>query len=143
LRVDKLTLAALQATLEIHRRGCAFEEIPVLRQLTMPPEDIRRRAEQLLARLPSRSSAARAVSIQPVSSASGGGTLPELSLPSWAIAIAGENASDVSRRLRTGEPAVFGRIQDDRVLIDLRTVQPEDEEMLVRRLRELVDRENS
>jgi len=142
LRVDKLTLAALQATLEIHRAGRAFEEIPVLSQLTMPADDIRRRAERLVERLRSQSSAASTISLQQVSSASGGGALPEQSLPSWAIAIADETAGDLSKRLRTGEPAVFGRIQDSRVLIDLRTVQPADEEMLISRLRELVDRKS-
>jgi L-seryl-tRNA(Ser) seleniumtransferase len=140
LRVDKLTLAALQATLEIHRAGRAFEEIPVLNQLAKPADDIRKRAEQLVERLRSPSSVGNMVSVQQVSSASGGGALPEQSLPSWAIVIAGENAGDVSKRLRIGEPAVLGRIQDGRMLIDLRTVQPADEEMLISRLREFVDR---
>jgi L-seryl-tRNA(Ser) seleniumtransferase len=134
LRVDKLTLAALQATLEIHRARRAFEEIPVLRQLATPADEIRTRAEHLAERLRNHTSAAVTISVEEVSSATGGGALPEQLLPSWAIAIAGENAADLSKRLRTGEPAVFGRVQDNRVLIDLRTVPPADDELLMARL---------
>jgi L-seryl-tRNA(Ser) seleniumtransferase len=136
LRVDKLTLAGLQATLEIHRSGRAFEEIPVLRQLTLPAEEIRRRAEQLLARLKAESSTPDSFSLQEVASASGGGALPELSVPSWAIAIAASDADRLARMLRLGEPAVLTRIQEDKLLIDLRTVLPQDEERLAQRLRE-------
>jgi L-seryl-tRNA(Ser) seleniumtransferase len=142
LRVDKLTLAALQATLEIHRAGRAFEEIPVLCQLAAPADDVRRRADALVKRLQPPSSAAETISVQPVSSASGGGALPEQSLPSWALAIEGDNAAELSKRLRTGEPAVFGRIQDQRVLIDLRTVQLADDELLISRLREILEQKS-
>jgi L-seryl-tRNA(Ser) seleniumtransferase len=139
LRVDKLTLAALQATLEIHRAGRAFAEIPVLHQLAMPADDIRTRAEQLAERFRNPTPDANAISVQQVSSASGGGALPEQLLPSWAVSIADENAGELSKRLRTGEPAVFGRIQEGRVLIDLRTVLPVDDELLANRLRQLLD----
>jgi L-seryl-tRNA(Ser) seleniumtransferase len=139
LRVDKLTLAALQATLEIHRAGRAFAEIPVLHQLAMPADDIRTRAEQLAERFRNQTPDANAISVQQVSSASGGGALPEQLLPSWAVSIADENAGELSKRLRTGEPAVFGRIQEGRVLIDLRTVLPVDDELLANRLRQLLD----
>jgi L-seryl-tRNA(Ser) seleniumtransferase len=136
LRVDKLTLAALQATLEIHRSGRAFEEIPVLRQLSLPADEIRARAEQLVERLRTQFSSSVVVSVEPVSSAPGGGALPELSIPSWAIAIACESADDAARQLRMGKPAVFCRVQDGRVLIDLRTVFPEDDKSLMSRILE-------
>jgi len=143
LRVDKLTFAALQATLEIHRAGRAFAEIPVLRQLSLSAEEIRARGERLLARVlagsppPGKCSAGR-VSLVAVDSAPGGGTLPEQTVPSWAIAVAGAvegaSAERMAARLRMGTPAVFGRIQEGRVLVDLRTVMLEDEEALVARL---------
>jgi L-seryl-tRNA(Ser) seleniumtransferase len=136
LRVDKLTLAALQATLEIHRAGRAFEEIPVLRQLSLSADEIRQRAEQLIERLRTHFSSSDVVSVVPVSSAPGGGALPELSIPSWAIAISCESADDAARQLRMGEPAVFCRVQDGRVLIDLRTVFPEDDQSILRRILE-------
>src|SRR5262249_5996235 len=122
LRVDKLTLAALQATLEIHRAGRAFEEVPVLRQLSLSADEIRARAEQLAERLRTHFASSNVVSVEPVSSASGGGALPELSLPSWSIAISCKSTDRTARRLRMGDPAVFGRVHEGRILLDLRTV---------------------
>jgi L-seryl-tRNA(Ser) seleniumtransferase len=138
LRVDKLTLAALQATLEIHRAGRAFTEIPVLRQLALAADEIHERAERLVARLRAESASPGAFAVQAVSSASGGGALPELTVPSWAVAISAPSADRTAKQLRLGEPAVFGRVQDGCVLIDLRTVLPEDDEALVGRLKECV-----
>jgi L-seryl-tRNA(Ser) seleniumtransferase len=132
LRVDKLTLAALQGTLAIHRAGRALAEIPVLRQLTLTAAEIRLRAEQLLQQIQNESHFPAAFALQQVESASGGGALPELTVPSWAIAISSRNADHVSRQLRLGNPAVFARVQEGKVLIDLRTVQPRDEAALSR-----------
>jgi L-seryl-tRNA(Ser) seleniumtransferase len=134
LRVDKLTLAALQGTLGIHRAGRAFDEIPVLRQLALTDGEIRVRAERFVDRLRAQSTAASAFSAQSVSSSSGGGALPEQTLPSWAISIACASPDRISKQLRLGDPAVFGRVQADRVLIDLRTVLPEEDEPLLGRI---------
>lgn len=134
LRVDKLILAALQGTLEIHRTGRAFHEIPVLRQLSLEADTIRARAKQLLERLRCESKSPDAYSIQEVSSAPGGGALPDLTIPSWAIAIASEYPDRVARQLRVGKPAVFSRVQEGCTLIDLRTVSPADDEVLAERL---------
>lgn len=131
LRVDKLTLAALQATLEIHRSGRAFDEIPVLRQLSLMPQEIQHRAEQLLQRLQDKSASVADFSVEKAASAPGGGALPELTIPSWAIAIAASNPNDFAHRLRMGNPPVVPRVQGDRVLIDLRTVLPHDDALLV------------
>jgi L-seryl-tRNA(Ser) seleniumtransferase len=126
LRVDKLTLAALQSTLEIHRAGNAFTEIPVLRQLSMPAHTVRTRAVELLGQLCQRSVSPGRFSLQPVSSAPGGGTLPEQSLSSWAVAILSSSPDHIATQLRLGHPAVFARVQAGAVLIDLRTVLPDD-----------------
>jgi L-seryl-tRNA(Ser) seleniumtransferase len=138
LRVDKLTLAALQATLEIHRVGRAFEEIPVLRQLALPADEIRVRADHIVARLRTHVTSPSVFAVEAVVSAPGGGALPELSIPSWAIAIASGSADDTAKRLRNGKPAVFGRVRDGSVLLDLRTVMPEDDKCLVGRILECV-----
>lgn len=139
LRVDKLTLAALQATLEIHRAGRAFEEIPVLRQLSLPADEIRQRAERLVEGLRIRDPrAAEIFSIQEVASAPGGGALAGYTISSWAIAVAAPHADRFAEGLRLGTPAVLARVQDGRNLIDLRTVLSEDEEPLIRRLIESV-----
>jgi L-seryl-tRNA(Ser) seleniumtransferase len=134
LRVDKLTLAALQATLLIHRAGRAFDEIPVLRQLSLSADDVRVRVERLLAVLRARSTTAEAYSPRPVASAPGGGALPEQTLPSWAVGIASASPDELAAHLRRGRPAVFARVQEGLTLIDLRTVQPEDDEVLLGRI---------
>ena len=138
LRVDKLTLAALQATLEIHRAGRAFEEIPVLRQLSRSADEIRARAEKIVERLRTHVTATNTIDLEAVLSAPGGGALPELSIPSWAIAISCGSAHHLAKQLRTGKPAVFSRVQDGRVMIDLRTVQPEDDQQLLGQILECV-----
>jgi L-seryl-tRNA(Ser) seleniumtransferase len=132
VRVDKLTLAALQGTLEIHRAGRAFTEIPVLRQLALTANEIRTRAERLLARLQAESTSPAAFSLEAVASASGGGALPEMTVPSWAVAISASRADHFARQLRLGTPSVFSRVQEGKVLIDLRTVLPHDEDALVK-----------
>lgn len=134
LRVDKLTLAALQATLEIHRAGRAFDEIPVLHQLALPAEMIRARAEQIIDRI--RNNSPGEFAVEAVASAPGGGALPEQTIPSWAVSIACDNPDDVSKQLRVGDPAVFSRVQGNRIVIDLRTVMQEDDELLLGRLQD-------
>jgi L-seryl-tRNA(Ser) seleniumtransferase len=132
LRVDKLTLAALQGTLAIHRSGRALQEIPVLRQLTMSVAEIRPRAEKLLERLRTAESSNCEFSIEAVDSAPGGGSMPDLTLPSWAIGISSPDPEGFARRLRTGDPAVFSRVRGGKTMVDLRTVLPGEEETLLR-----------
>jgi L-seryl-tRNA(Ser) seleniumtransferase len=134
LRVDKLTLTALQGTLEVHRAGRAFTAIPVLRQLTLSADELRPRAQRLLEQLQASSQSPGVFSLQSVASASGGGALPELTLPSWALAIASPYPDQVAQQLRLGSPAVFARVQEGSTLIDLRTVLSEDDAVLLQRL---------
>lgn len=134
LRVDKLTLAALGATIEIHRAGRALEEIPVLRQLTQPADEIRIRAEQLVALLREKSASPDLFSIREVMSAPGGGALPEQRVASWGIAITSVSPDQFARLLRLGEPAVFARVQENCTLVDLRTVDASDDESLFNRI---------
>jgi L-seryl-tRNA(Ser) seleniumtransferase len=134
VRVDKLTLAALEATLEIHRAGRAFEEIPVLRQLAMTADEVRVRVEGLVERLQSRSGLPETFSAKAVESAPGGGALAGQTLASWAVGIATPDPEQTAKRLRLGMPAVVTRIQEGCNLIDLRTVLVEDEGALVERL---------
>lgn len=140
LRVDKLTFAALQATLEIHRAGRAFHDIPALHQLTLTEKDLRPRSESILCRLNAASHGKTRFSIRTVASAAGGGSLPDQTLPSLAICIAGENATELAARLRRGTPAILSRIVHDEVLIDLRTVSSEDDGVLVSQVHSCVGR---
>ncbi len=136
VRVDKLTLAALAATMEIHRAGRAFAEIPVLRQLSRSAEEIHSAAERLAAQLRAQAPSAVAFSVQAVESAPGGGALAGQTLASWAIAIESAHAERLAERLRLGTPAVLPRTSEGQVLIDLRTVLEPDEQPLVARLLE-------
>lgn len=138
LRIDKLTFAALQATLEIHRAGRAFEEIPVLMQLALGSDAIRQRAEHLVERLRQQCTSPVTFSVEPVGSASGGGSLAGKTIPSWAVAVSAANAEQVAECLRLGTPAVVTRLNQGRNLIDLRTVSVDDEEILCQRILESV-----
>lgn len=135
LRVDKMTLAALQATLEIHQAGRAFAEIPVLRQLSQTADEIRIRADRLMERLHASANVLKdCFALQRVESAPGGGALADQLIPSWAIAISVPNPEQVAQRLRLGTPAVVSRIHEGRNIIDLRTVLEEDEQALITRI---------
>ncbi len=135
LRMDKLSLAALDWTLAAHLDGRAEREIPVLRQLLAAPDDIRRRAVALAERL-SASADFRAVAhVEPDQSYAGGGSLPDHALESWVVRIEGPaGAQRLAQRLRAGAPPVLARVRDDRLVLDVRTLLDGDEDGLVRAL---------
>jgi L-seryl-tRNA(Ser) seleniumtransferase len=137
LRADKLILAALEATLESYRRGAARDEIPVLQMLSATAEELRARAETFLARLPANG----AVHCEIVAghSAVGGGAAP-LTQPATALLSLTHNnlsAGELEAALRAGDPPVVARVAEGRVLLDLRTVAPEEEDELRQILTEL------
>jgi L-seryl-tRNA(Ser) seleniumtransferase len=125
LRVDKLTLAALEATLLLYRDPeRAVREIPVLAMVTASRESIQSRAEGIAARLRQAGVACEVVSSE---AAVGGGAFPTAKLESAAIALGGK-ADSVERRLRRSNEAIIGRIVNDRVLLDLRSIMPDQDE---------------
>ncbi len=129
LRLDKTSIAGLEATLLSYLRGRATEEIPVWRMIAAPLGGLRARAESLARRL--ADTGADAV-VADCASAVGGGSLPGATLPSAGVALAPgpRGADDLGRRLRTGQPAVVARVAEGRVVFDLRTVLPEQDETL-------------
>jgi L-seryl-tRNA(Ser) seleniumtransferase len=138
LRVDKLTIAALEATLGAYLRG-AWNEIPALRMMQMSIEDISARTEKFYTVLSTRVAGADAeLEIADGRSLVGGGSTPAQSLPTKVIRItsARYSTSDLEGRLRSGADAapVIARIEEDRLLIDLRTVFPEQEAALAEAL---------
>jgi L-seryl-tRNA(Ser) seleniumtransferase len=137
LRVDKVTLAGLEATLRLYRDPeRARREIPTLRALSEPALAVKARAEGLARRLSEVGVEARPAATESVV---GGGTYAGVTLQSWAVALPGQGAPEpLARALRTGEPAVVGRIVDDRVHLDLRTVDASEEPDLIRRVVEAV-----
>jgi L-seryl-tRNA(Ser) seleniumtransferase len=126
-RQDKLVYAAMEATL---RRLILedYDAIPALRMIRLSAGELRGRAEQLLRRL------TRPASIQPGESVIGGGSTPDLSLPTWLVVIEESEANPLEQRLRSNHPPIIARIENDRVVLDLRTVFPEQEPAIVQAL---------
>ena len=121
LRPDKLTIAALIATLAAYRDGTAETELPVWRMISADPATIERRATALAARLGGE--------VVPTRSTVGGGSLPEETQPSFAVALSGR-PQDLARAARQADPPVIGRVVAERFALDLRSVLPEDDERL-------------
>jgi len=136
VRIDKLCLAALEATLRLLREPeRARREIPVLAMLGLPAEAIGLRADALVAALRAALPGVRA-GVEDGVSEVGGGALPLQTLPTRVVALSpdGAGAAALEARLRGGRPPVLGRIQDDRLLLDLRTVSPEEDGRLAEAL---------
>jgi len=127
LRVDKLTHAALEATLVAFVRDRAIEEIPVLRMLHTPVAAIEDRARRVVSEL--AGVRGLTLSIVPGTSKVGGGAAPEAEIETALIAVRadGHSAEAVERKLRSHRPPVIARISEDRVLLDLRTVHPSED----------------
>jgi len=140
LRVDKLTIAALEATLQSYLRG-AFDEIPTLRMIRLSPEEIAQRAQSFCGKFRPVLPTYVKLEIHPGFSVIGGGSTPDQQLPTTLIAISTPRHSaaqleDRLRNPRTSNPAsatsptatpVIARIEDDRLILDLRSVNPEEE----------------
>ena len=129
LRIDKMTLAALEATLHIYRDEVkALSEIPTLQMLTISVKDIAKKARRLQNRLKKLDSNLLEIGLIDSSSRVGGGSLPLQKLPTKCVSvkIKGLSASKMESLMRSASPPVVGRIEDDLVVIDLRTVQDDE-----------------
>jgi L-seryl-tRNA(Ser) seleniumtransferase len=133
LRVDKMTLAALDVVLVEYQRERTRETVPVQRMLALEPEALRTRAEALRAALALECPHLE-LALDAGSSVVGGGAAPGLPLPTTLIAISdpSKSAARFAAALRACEPPVVTRIAEGRVLVDLRTVLPDDEPTLRR-----------
>jgi L-seryl-tRNA(Ser) seleniumtransferase len=139
LRVDKLTLAALEATLRLHLSG-RLDEIPVLELLGRPLSELRAAAARLQAELATVSGLE--AEVVETETRVGGGSLPGAALPGAGVALrqAGLAAGEVEGLLRAGSPPVIARIVDDRVVLDLRSVRPQELSRLGRLVRRALSR---
>ena len=132
LRIDKMSLAALEATLRHYQRREASEKIPVWRMISASTAELESRGKSWLERL---NSLPVEIGMSQSNATVGGGSTPEQELESRAIYIGpagrgnGFDCDIIARALRAAEPPVIGRIERDRVLIDLRTVLPEDDKI--------------
>ena len=123
MRLDKTIAAAVAATLALYRSGRAARDIPVWQMLAAPVADLEARARAICGALPDGSA-----EVAPLEATVGGGSVPGQTLASAGLALGAPNGSAATAllaRLRLGEPSVIGRIERDRVVLDLRTVPPE------------------
>jgi L-seryl-tRNA(Ser) seleniumtransferase len=127
---DKSTMLGLEATMIDYVAG-RYEAIPALRMLRRTEADLRADAEQLAELLGDRLPACH-LEIQQLESRVGGGAAPEVGLPSWGVAVVASevSAEELTRRLRSTSPAVVGRVIDDRLILDVRTLLDGDQERI-------------
>jgi L-seryl-tRNA(Ser) seleniumtransferase len=130
MRPDKSTLLAMATTLGLYRAGLATTQIPVWVMIATPVDALRARAERLAKRI------GAAASVAEMQSTIGGGSLPGETIPSVGVAVQAPSADELLARIRRcGRHAVIGRIEADRVLLDLRTVHPDQDRRLGATLR--------
>ncbi len=142
LRIDKMTLAALEATLKLYRDPlAAVEKIPTLRMLTLSYEQICRDAQTLFSRVSEAVGDRAELALADMASRPGGGSYPGLTLPTRCLTIRPKNMSvtALDKKLRAFDPPVMGRIEDDWFVIDPRTLQPGQDQILANILKKLTD----
>ena len=133
VRVDKLSMAALSATLLHYLKGQALEKIPVWRMISATSQELEARARAWEKHVGARAE------VLPGLSTVGGGSLPGETISTWLLALQPDGVSEgpqgLARRLREADPPVIARIEEDKVIIDPRTVLPEEEDALIRALK--------
>jgi L-seryl-tRNA(Ser) seleniumtransferase len=135
LRVDKLTIAALEATARTYMRG-AVDEIPALRMIRASAEEMRARSENFCGRAVDALPPGVRLSVMPGFSVAGGGSTPDQQIDSYVIVVegGGQTANQLESRLRGANVPVIARIEDGRVILDLRTVREDEEAELAEAL---------
>ncbi len=130
LRADKLCLAALEATLTSYLESTATEDLPTLKMLRAPEEEVRKAAEELAEKLSGEVPGVEA-DVAPSVARSGGGTLPLYEIPSYAVRLGGPEPEALAEGLRAADPPVVGRVHEGRVWLDARTLLPGDDGAIV------------
>jgi L-seryl-tRNA(Ser) seleniumtransferase len=133
VRADKMQVAALEAVLRIYATE-ARSAVPVWRMLDAPATALRDRARALSAQLEGGGT-------ERCESVVGGGSIPGYGIPSWALTVTAPRPEQLAARLRTGMPSVICRVEGERLLFDLRTVEPDDDDRLVRAIRYALEQE--
>lgn len=134
VRIDKLSLAALEATLRAYLEGeKGWSTIPAVAMITCPLQEIRQRAERVQSGLKRQAHPSVRVTIEEHRSEVGGGALPAESLPTYCVAIQAPQVPPhrLEGALREADPAVVGRVKENKVLLDLRTVREEEVALLI------------
>ena len=124
LRVDKMTLAALFATLQLYRGSALAERLPIFRMLGATLDELRARAQDYVDAIPGAEFVESDAYV-------GGGALAQERIASIAVALPAQNPESVAARLRKSAPPIVARIVDERVLLDLRTISPEEDSIVI------------
>jgi L-seryl-tRNA(Ser) seleniumtransferase len=133
LRVDKMTYAAIEATLRLYDSGTAQIEVPVIRAIALTQEDIRRRAEQFCELVIQSTNGEFRANIEEGASVIGGGSAPQVTLPTMLVMLESSEMSlaSIENGLRSHRIPIISRVERDRVVIDLRTVALEEEAIIL------------
>ncbi|MFH1421289.1 MAG: L-seryl-tRNA(Sec) selenium transferase [Planctomycetota bacterium] len=139
VRVGKLTLIALEATLKIYLDSAwAAEEIPILKMILTPEEELKRKANRFI-RLAAKEKIPVKTEIVKCESQIGGGTTAGRILPSWGVAVSGKiGSSDLSQQLRTADPHIFSIVREEGVIFDMRTLCFDDDKIIIKKLSEIL-----
>ncbi len=143
LRVDKMTYAALEATLRLYERGTAKTDVPVVRAMAMQIDEIAERAKRFMQRTLDATAGRLLVMREAGESVIGGGSAPEVRLPTVLVTIQSSalSTAQIEERLRNHRTPIIARTERNLVLLDLRTVREDEEAIIVEALRELLDEE--
>jgi len=136
VRADKLCLAALEATLAHYLKGNALDNIPVWKMIALQPDDLQKRTIQWQKELGTGE-------VIPEVSTIGGGSLPGGTLPTFVLAIQAKQIDKALAQLRKNNPPIIGRIKDDRILFDPRTVLESEEQNLLNGIKRILLKETS
>lgn len=134
LRIDKFTLSSLESVLrEYYDAGDAIIKIPTLSMLTVDPVKLKRKAQKIHRKLKAKKIAGCTVKVVSTVSMVGGGAFPEYSIPSWAVELNPDSMrlSQLEKKLRMMDTPVIGRIENERYLLDVRTIQDSEVQELV------------
>lgn len=148
LRVDKLTLGALEGTLIEYISGSPVENIPIIRMLAANPDELRYQAEELADKICLHAgswSKLKDISVKLTEDMVGGGAYPTLKIPGYAVQLEFISGilEEIARELRLMSPALLTRLQDNKMLINVRTLIEGDDELIIDNIRELIKRDQS
>ena len=145
LRIDKLTLAGLEATLRLYRdKALAIEHIPVLKMIFTPKEKLHKKAKYLLRKLKELKLKNFNFKVVETINKTGGGALPTLDLISYAVAVESNfSPQAVQKTLRENDPPIITRIDEDKLLIDVRCLFDKDYEEIIKAFKKFKDEERS
>lgn len=142
LRIDKLILAALESTLRLYiDQETVIQKIPTLKMITLPLEEIEKRANNFKSRLQKNIPDHVEIQVVDDSSQVGGGALPSQQLPTKVVAISSESLSvkKLEEHLRNNRPSIIARISKDQLRIDIRTVNKDEEKVIENSLRKILN----